>query len=34
MTIAAEQDRMDADAAAQALLGDPGYSSPFVDMPF
>jgi predicted aldo/keto reductase-like oxidoreductase len=34
MTIAAEQDRMDAGAAAEALLADPGYSSPFLDIPF
>ncbi len=34
MTVAAERDRMDAYAAAEMLLADPAYSSPFVDMPF
>jgi aryl-alcohol dehydrogenase-like predicted oxidoreductase len=34
MTVAAERDRMDAYAAAETLLADPAYSSPFVDMPF
>jgi aryl-alcohol dehydrogenase-like predicted oxidoreductase len=34
MTIAAERDRMDPDVATAVLLGDPEYSSPFIDMPF
>ena len=32
--IAAEEDRMPADEAAEFLTGDPDYSSPFVAMPF
>lgn len=34
MIVAAETDRMDPDAAAALLLGDPDYSSPFIDIPF
>jgi aryl-alcohol dehydrogenase-like predicted oxidoreductase len=34
MTIAAERDRMDAEAAADVLLADPDYSSPFIEIPF
>jgi len=34
MTIAAERDRMDAEPAAEVLLADPDYSSPFIEIPF
>jgi len=34
MTIAAERDRVDAEAAAELLLADPDYSSPFIEIPF
>jgi aryl-alcohol dehydrogenase-like predicted oxidoreductase len=34
MTIAAERDRMDPGAAAELLLADPEYSSPFISIPF
>jgi aryl-alcohol dehydrogenase-like predicted oxidoreductase len=34
MTIAAERNRIDAEAAAELLLADPDYSSPFIEIPF